>query len=267
MVPTADRITELQKRRFHDDGFFIVENVIPQHQLRVLRDEGQRFMDEMDAEMDRQGVDVLDLNHRGRRYFLSMKCKESQAVRELAFGDAMADICRATIGGEAYFFLDQFVMKLAEQGMKFSWHQDSGYIPYGHRTYVTCWCPLDDVTEENGTVYLLPYSRAGTRARLEHVTEEGSNDKVGYHGDDAGIPAIMKAGDVAVFSSTTFHRSGPNKTNLPRRVLLLQYSPEPVFDPDGKPRHWVDPFLQGGSKLHYNLAASPTAYLPRCSSP
>jgi ectoine hydroxylase-related dioxygenase (phytanoyl-CoA dioxygenase family) len=28
---------------------------------------------------------------------------------------------------------------------------------------LTCWIALDDVTEANGTVYLLPYSRAGTR--------------------------------------------------------------------------------------------------------
>lgn len=25
-----------------------------------------------------------------------------------------------------------------------------------HKPYLTCWCTLDDVSEENGTVYVLP---------------------------------------------------------------------------------------------------------------
>ena len=55
------------------------------------------------------------------------------------------------------------------------WHQDSGYVGYDHKTYLTCWVTLDDVSEENGTVYLLPYSRAGTRDWVRHVKEEGTN--------------------------------------------------------------------------------------------
>ena len=63
----------------------------------------------------------------------------------------------------------------------------------------------------------------------------------------------MNAGDIAVFSSTTFHRSGPNKTTHPRRVLILQYSPEPIFNPDGQPRHWTEPFLVGGKRTRKEI--------------
>lgn len=47
--------------------------------------------------------------------------------------------------------------------MKFSRHQDSGYVGFAHAPYVTVWVTLDDVTVRNGTVYILPYSLAGTR--------------------------------------------------------------------------------------------------------
>ena len=86
--------------------------------------------------MDRLGVDVFALDHRDRRYFISMKYKDSQWMPEFLFSDLMADICRATIGGEAYFFLDQFVVKYAAKGTQFSWHQDSGHIPYKHRPFL-----------------------------------------------------------------------------------------------------------------------------------
>jgi ectoine hydroxylase-related dioxygenase (phytanoyl-CoA dioxygenase family) len=90
------------------------------------------------------------------------------------------------------------------------------------------------MTEENGTVYVLPYNKAGGKEMKPHEREEGSNDMVGYFGSDPGVPAIVPAGSVVVFSSLTFHRSGANRTDRPRRVFLAQYSAEPVLDREGK---------------------------------
>ena len=77
---------------------------------------------------------------------------------------------RATLGETDYLFNEQYVVKAAEKGLKFGWHQDSGFVGYTHRPYLSCWCAIDDVTVENGTVYLLPYSRAGTRELVESKT-------------------------------------------------------------------------------------------------
>ena len=164
-------ITEKQKQQFIEEGYFLLENVIPDNQLEMLRDECARYMREINAEMDEQRVDVLGLNHRDSRYFIKMKYKESERLSEFLFGDVMQSICRATLGDEAYLFLEQYVVNMAEVGMKLSWHQDTGYVDFPHRPYVTCWCTLDDVTEENGTVYILPYSMAQTRERIEHTID------------------------------------------------------------------------------------------------
>jgi ectoine hydroxylase-related dioxygenase (phytanoyl-CoA dioxygenase family) len=109
---------------------------------------------------------------------------------------------------------------------------------------------MDDMSEENGTIYVLPYSRAGVRDTVNHVKEAGSNDMVGYHGDDPGIPVIVPAGTIVCFSSNTFHRSGANKTNRPRRSYLCQYSPKPILTADGS-KPWCDavPFLQDGKNI------------------
>ena len=60
-----------------------------------------------------------------------------------------------------------------------------------HRPYLTCWCPLDDATVENGTVRLLPFSavpqsRAGI---LPHERQPKTNDLVGWS-DDTGAVTI-----------------------------------------------------------------------------
>ena len=162
----------------------------------------------------------------------------------------MAAICRATLGDEAYLFVEQYVVKAAEVGMKFAWHQDSGYIGHDHRPYLSCWTTLDDVNEDNGTVYILPYSRAGTKTWVCHEREAGTNDMIGYRGDDPGIPIVAPAGSIAVFSSTTFHRSGPNTTKQPRRVYLSQYSAEPIMSTDGS-KLWSSavPLLKAGRNV------------------
>ena len=241
-------VSDEQRRQYQEEGWFVLENVIPQHHLQDLRDECQRFIDEKDAEMDAAGVTVQGLNHKGSRYFLFGAYKSSPKLRRFLFSTVMADVCRATLGDDAFLFLDQYVVKAAEKGMKFSWHQDSGYVGYPHPAYLTTWTTLDDVTEENGTVYLLPYSRQGTRDVVPHVKDPETNDMVGYFGDDPGIPVIAPAGSIACFSSTVFHRSGFNTTSKPRRVYLAQYSPEVIMNREGtQPKFNATQFLSGGA--------------------
>ena len=193
MAVSVPQIKAEQTRQFRDEGYFVLESVVPSSDCQVLREECQRFIDERDREMDLLGVDALDLDHRGRRYFVHAYGK-SPAVERFLFSDLMAQIALSTLGDTVFLFNEQYVVKAAEQGMKFGWHQDSGFIPYAHAPYLTCWITLDDVTEANGTVYLLPFSRSGTRDVVEHVRDEATNDMVGYFGDDPGDPVVVPAG-------------------------------------------------------------------------
>ncbi|MGC4087778.1 MAG: phytanoyl-CoA dioxygenase family protein [Polyangiaceae bacterium] len=180
----------------------------------------------------------------------------------------MAQIAQATLGPEAYLFHEQWVVKGAEQGMKFSWHQDSGYVKRyhpatDHRPYVSCWCALDDVNEANGTVYLLPYSRGRTREHiLEHQYDAAANDLVAYFGDDPGDPVRVPAGSIVVFTSYLLHRSGPNTTERMRRVYLAQYSNAPITHPDGKPWSMAVPFLKGGEMIYEHAVDSAANWGP-----
>jgi len=250
MSQTPLQITPEHQQQYREEGYFVLPGVISEADLRMLRAECDRFIDLINGEMDRAGTHVQGLNHRDSRYFIAKRHAESEYLPRFLFSDLMAGICRATLGEEAYLFWEQYVVKCAEVGMQFSWHQDSGYVGHDHRPYVSCWCALDEVNEENGTVYILPFSRAGSQERREHVRQEGTNDLVGYHGDDPGVPVIGPAGTIAVFSSVTFHRSGPNRTGGVRRVYLPQYSAEPVLKRDGSgPWGFAEPFLIGGRKV------------------
>jgi ectoine hydroxylase-related dioxygenase (phytanoyl-CoA dioxygenase family) len=248
MISTSLPLTADHVQRFEGDGFFVLEGVVPPQDLHTLREECQRSIDRRDAEMDRLGLDVLDLDHRGRRYFVHAY-DHSQLVREFLASDLMVRTAQAALGADVYLFNEQYVVKSAERGMTFSWHQDSGFIEYPHRPYLTCWITLDDVTEANGTVYLLPYGRAGTRDIVPHELDPVTHDRVGYLGDDPGEPVVAAAGSIACFSSTVLHRSGANTSSQSRRVYLAQYSAEPILNAARtQPRHLAVPLLVDGDR-------------------
>ena len=252
MTTATVTITDAQKQQFRDEGYFILENIVPQEHLQLLRDECQAFIDGINAEMLQKGVTKLGINLLNSRYFIANTYLQKPEIGRFLFSDLMAEICRATLGDTVYLFNEQYVVKAAEKGMKFAWHQDSGYIGYPHKPYLSCWTPLDDVNEANGTIYVLPYDRAGTRERIDHMHDAETNDEVGYFGDDPGTPVIVPAGSIVVFSSFLLHRSGYNTTNGLRRVFLSQYSVEPIMSEDGKKiRNQAELFIENGETVRH----------------
>jgi ectoine hydroxylase-related dioxygenase (phytanoyl-CoA dioxygenase family) len=227
-----------QADQFAARGYAVFENLLGPDQLETLRAECGRFVAREDARMDAAGVDSLGLSHRGTRYFANECQREQPSLRSVLFSQEMAEVCRACLGDTAYFFFDQYVVKGPEQGLGFGWHQDSGYMvgnggPADHAPYLTCWCPLDDTTVENGTVWLVPFDRAPTSrdAILPHTRQSGTNDLVADAGEAEGVALEVSAGSVVAFSSRLLHATGVNRTPKMRRVYLAQYSSEAILNP------------------------------------
>jgi hypothetical protein len=246
-------ITESHREQYRREGYFVIESVIPEKHLDLLRSISSLAVRKMDEQMDREGTDTLGINHRGKRYFVGQSYADYSELGAFLFSNLMAEICRATLGETAFFHSDQYVVKCEKTEMTFAWHQDGAYVHArlgDHPECITCWCTLDEVDETNGTVYILPVSRYGRRELVEHVGDPVTNDRIGYFGDDPGDPIIAPAGSIAVFSSLVLHRSGANLTGLPRRVYLAQYAPVPIRNKPGKwPQYFAEPFLKDGEVL------------------
>ena len=246
------KITPAQKQQYREEGYFILEDVLDSDDLQMLRAKCDGLIAEQEAEMDRLGTDELELSRRNSRYFVFLAFKDHPDLASFIFSDRFAEICGATVGDDALLFWEQFVVKGTSGTTKaaFSWHQDAGYVdglPVPH--YVNAWIALDDVSENNGTIYILPYSKAGTRERIEHRVDPDTGDRVGYFGEEPGVPVVAGAGSIAVFSSTSFHRSGPNVTPNRRRAYALQFAREPVHRDDGSIMGLEEWFLKGGKRV------------------
>ena len=81
-------------------------------------------------------------------------------------------------------------------------------------------------------------------------SQDGSNDLIVTPRPDeaAGVPVVMKAGGLVVFSSTTFHRSGRNSSETDRRAYLCTYSPAEMELLEGTTRQNVRVELGGADE-------------------
>jgi ectoine hydroxylase-related dioxygenase (phytanoyl-CoA dioxygenase family) len=248
-------ISEKEKKQFLEKGYLTFENVIPTQSLEMLRKECDRLTAETDAQLERDGIDIqpigIGLAQRKRNYFFSAY-KKSEKLKSFIFSDLTEEICRAFLGETAFLYYETFIVKYPKVGLPFSWHQDSAYVEREHKPFITLWCTLDDVSDANGTLRVLPYDKAGTKERQPHIlVNPPSPQKVGYFGNEPGEPIEMPAGSIAVLSSTTFHHSGPNISEHIRRVYLMAYSVEPILsdDDDTKLKAMAETFLKDGVRV------------------
>ncbi|MGH9206026.1 MAG: phytanoyl-CoA dioxygenase family protein, partial [Acidimicrobiales bacterium] len=126
--------------------------------------------------------------------------------------------------GDARLYWEQAVAKPPQARTELPWHQDNGYTPLVPEEYVTCWWALDDATEDNGCLWLIPTShRHGTQP---HENGGSGPFRVGHSGPaEDGVAVPVRHGSVLVFSSLMMHRSGPNVTDAPRRAWIIQFCP------------------------------------------
>jgi hypothetical protein len=137
------------------------------------------------------------------------------------------------------FLHDQFFYKPARHGTNISWHQDFSYWQRtGPENHMSVWIPLDDASVSNGTLQVIPGSQnwpllptvdlAGgdMDALKEFLTLEQQEQF-------KAAPITMPASCVEMHGSRVVHGSMPNKADIPRRALVLNYMAADTISKDG----------------------------------
>ena len=108
-----------------------------------------------------------------------------------------------------------------------AWHQDERYIPTRDRSLVGAWIALDDATETNGCLRVIPGSHRMGRlwpTRAHHHPEEFDLSDEAYGFEEAEETCLeVGAGSVVFFNGYLLHRSLRNRSDTTRRALVNHY--------------------------------------------
>jgi phytanoyl-CoA hydroxylase len=117
------------------------------------------------------------------------------------------------------------------------WHQDWRY-GQGSVNSVTFWLPFQDVDIENGTIDVMPGSHLLGYLEVEELKDPRRFSIVDPRIEELPYePVVMELGEVIVFSQLLVHRSGFNRSGLPRLTMQMRFtdSAEPRFLENGFP--------------------------------
>ena len=108
-----------------------------------------------------------------------------------------------------------------------AWHQDEVYIPTRDRSLVGAWIAVDDATEQNGCLRVIPGShRTGyLYPQRDHGNPEEfdfSEESYGFE-PNGEIPVPVEAGTLVFFNGYLLHRSFKNRGDGYRRSLVNHY--------------------------------------------
>lgn len=99
------------------------------------------------------------------------------------------------------------------------WHQDYPFWPVDTPNSLSCWLPLEGVSEKGGCLEVVDKSHSwGISPPVDFIM-----DPVDYTDREDILRIPVNRGDIVVLHSLTWHRTGPNlekKTNRPAHITL-----------------------------------------------
>lgn len=102
-----------------------------------------------------------------------------------------------------------FIVKSPDPNNILHPHQDWNIVDETKYRSFTIWVPLQDITEDNGAMYVLPGSHNWIRG-YRHITIDSVYGKVYDLAWKHSIPLYMKAGEAVIFDHALVHASKPN---------------------------------------------------------
>lgn len=155
------------------------------------------------------------------------RCAENDEVfLACAANPKILDIVEKLIGPDIKLFGSQCFMK-PPGGIEKPYHQDSAYFTIEPLSLVTCWIAIDNVTVENGCMWVVPGSHRGELHDHSQPWDLGGRMDMQIPDEkiprDREQPITLTAGSCSFHHSKLLHRSGPNHTGTPRRGFAVHY--------------------------------------------
>ncbi|CAI2718423.1 phytanoyl-CoA dioxygenase family protein [Nitrospina watsonii] len=213
---TPQQIVDLKR-----DGFLLLCNPFPDPVLEQLLD----WTSEVQSWPEMPGKHMMyfedSLKTPGQRILQRVENLYAyhDGFRQLFDSKELKSVVDGLFDEPSILFKDKINFKLPG-GDGFKWHQDqkAGWWNYAD-IFITALVCIDAMTPENGPLQIARgHHRKGLIGKDWEPLTEGELEGMEFE----TLP--LQPGDMVFFDSFAPHGSGPNLTNLPRRVLYVTYN-------------------------------------------
>ena len=221
-------LTASQIEFYHEKGYVVVPDVIPQPWLAKARD---TLADLIERSRDVSASDnVYDLEDSHSRSNPRVRRIKDPHINGAIYGEMLTsarimDLVVQLIGPNLRMDHSKLNIKPARGGEPVEWHQDWAFYPHTNDDILEVGVMIEDCTQENGPMLMISGSHRGPV--YDHHYQgyfAGAMDPAAAGLDVANAaPIIGKAGAISLHHVRTVHGSRANLSNRDRPLLLFGY--------------------------------------------
>lgn len=245
-------LTRDQIAFFDDNGYLVIDDVVTQDQLDRLRSDFAGWVDDSRGHDAAFGETIdgrarfdVEPGHSATKPGLrrvSSPTEISDAYFEVMASSKMVRAVADLIGPNVKLHHAKINSKLPQTATKVEWHQDFPFTPHSNDDLVTALLMVDEVTDRNGPLEVVPGSHKGPLEPLWHegrftgAVDKGTAERcIGQ-----AVRCTGKAGAVCLMNTRLLHGSAPNNSDHARTLFIVVYSAEdavPLCDNPLPSRH------------------------------
>ena len=203
--------TKQQVQEYHDKGYVVAQNLFPKEAATewkaIIK---ERLINEGHID-EPSGVRVW-----------WPEAMDAYTEQQLQTPEMVAAL-QQLIGPDVEFLSVKVVFKNAKTTFHSPWHQDWFY--WQGTPKISAWIALDDATEENGCLRLVPGSHRNVFEKQDIDDGKGFNYRIAEElVDDLSVEtAPVKQGDAIFFHDLVLHGSCPNIAGTGRWCTIATY--------------------------------------------
>jgi phytanoyl-CoA hydroxylase len=257
-------LTQEELERYDRDGYLVIEDAVPAARLAEVIAETERMYNVAYTITD--GTSMLDVDPahtpeipRVRR--IKSQHEHSDFFHDFAGEPLIMDLLDPIMPSGIRVHNTKINMKSAEVGESIEWHQDWAFYPHTNDDVLAIGIYLDDCTEENGPMMVVPGSHKGET--YNHHADGyfcGAIDPAELDGEiEKAVPLTGPAGTLTIHHARLLHGSAFNRSDKGRRFLLQAYAAADA---------WPLADLKGGlASFNDKLVRGEPTWEPRMESP
>jgi hypothetical protein len=252
----ATVLTQEQRAFYFDQGYLLLERIIPQSWIDRLNTVTEEFVERSRALTQSDAIFDLEPNHspeepRLRR--LTSPVEQHPAYWEFASESILGDIAVDLVGPNVKFHHSKLNFKWAGGGAEVKWHQDIQYWPHTNYSPLTMGIYLHEVGLAQGPLRVLPGSHNHELFSLydseDNWTGSLADDDVALLDVNSAVDLVGPAGSVTIHNCRTVHSSLRNESDVGRPLLLNVFAAADAFAYTANPipSRYAGMIIRGGA--------------------